>query len=166
MVMEVRWAPTHHPLWLKREMLLTGHRMVVVLLSSLLTSYTDATRCLPATSIRCVSCGELLFCQTISRRRFPTMLSFVEQSIRQLSEESHGKALTCLTMDRDPTMRLHGWKVHTKSGIGTLGCSSRICWRTLSFRTSLITRHFDNTMLMVIANMKTLCRAIGLGNRL
>ena len=163
--MEVRWAPTHHSLWPKREMLLTGHRMIVALLSSLLTLYTDATKCLPVTSIRCVSCGEL-HCHTMSRRRFPTMLSFAEQLIRQLLEESHGKALTSLIMDRDPMMRLHGWKVLTKSGIGTLGCSSRICWKTPSFRTSLIMRHFDNMMLMVIANMKTLCRAIGLGNRL
>src|SRR5712691_7981682 len=109
-------------------MLLTGHHMVVVLLSSLLTSYTDATRCPPATSIHCASCGELHFCHTMIHHYFPTTLSFAEQSIRHLSEESHGKALASLTMDRDPTMlRLCGWKAHTKSGIGTLDCSSKAC---------------------------------------
>ena len=164
--MEVLWALSHHCLQPKKKTSQTGHPMVVALPSSLLTSYTDAARCPPVTSIRYASYGELHFYHTTICRHFLTMLSFAKQSMRHLSGESHGKVLASLTLDRDLTMRLHGWKVHMNFGIETLGSSSRACWRILSFRTSSITRHFDNMMPMVIANMRTLCQAIGLGNRL
>ena len=124
---------------------------------SLLTLYTDATRCLPVTSICCAGCGKLYFCHTMIHCCFLTMVSFAEQLMKYLSGELHGKALASLTLDRDRTMRLHGWKVHIKYGIGTLGYSSRACWRILTFRTSSIMCRFDNMMLMVIANMKTSC---------
>jgi hypothetical protein len=86
--------------------------------------------------------------------------------MRQPSGESHRKASTSLILDHDPIMRLLGWKVHTKSGIGTLDLFSRACWRILSFGTFLIVHLFDNMMLMVTTNMKMLCQEIGLGNRL
>jgi hypothetical protein len=85
--------------------------------------------------------------------------------MKRLLEELHGKALHSLTMDSDLTMRLLGCKIHTKSGIGTLDCSSRACWRTLSLMASLIMPRFDNITLMAIANTKTLCQETGLGNR-
>ena len=146
-------------------MLLTGCHIIVVLLLSLLTSYTDATRCQQATLIYCASCGKLCFSHTIIHYRFQATVSFAEQSMKHLSGELHGKALHSLTVDRDPTMHLRGWKIHTKSGIGTLDCSSRACWRILSFMDSLIMPCFDNITLMAIANTKTLCQETGLGNR-
>ena len=163
--MEVLWTLSHRRLRPKKQMLRTGHHMVVVLLLSSLTLYTDATRCRQATSIRCASCGKLRFYHTIIHCRFRTTVSFAEQSTRRLSGESHGKALVSLTVDRDPTMRLCGWKIHTKSGIGTLDYSSRACWRILSFMASLIMPHFDSIGLMATDNTKALCQAIGLGNR-
>jgi hypothetical protein len=97
---------------------------------------------------------------------FPTTVSFAEQLMRQLLGESYGKALTSLTLDYDPIMCLLGWKVYTKSGIGTLNLFSRACWRILSLGTFLIMHLFDNMMLMVTTNIKMLCQEIGLGNRL
>ena len=164
--MEVLWTLSHHRLRPKQKTLMTGRHMVVVLLLSLLTSHTDATRCLPATSMRCVNCGKLRFCHMMMHHRFLTTVSFAKQSIRHLLGEPHGKVLASLTVDHDPTMRRPGWKVHMKSGIGILDYSSRACWRILSFGTSLIMHHFDNMMLTVIANMKMSCQEIGLGNRL
>jgi len=161
--MEVGWTLSYYHLHPKQK---AGHHMVVVLLSSLLTLYTDATRCPLATSIHCASCGKLCFCHTMICCCFLTMVNFAKQSMRCLSGESHGKASTFLTLDCDPTLHLCRWKVHMKSGIGTLSCSSRACWRILTFRTSSIMCHFNSTMLVVIANMKMSCWAIGLGNRL
>ena len=164
--MEVLWTLGHHRLQPKKKTSLIGHHMVVVLLLSLLTSYTNTIRCLLATAMYCSSCGKLRFYCTMMHRCFSTTVSFAEQLMRHPLGESHRKASTSLTLDHDPTMHLRGWKVYTKSGIGTLDWFSRACWKILSFRTFLIMRLFNNMMLMVTANMKMLCREIGLGNRL
>ena len=126
--MKVLWALSHHCLQPKKKTPQTGHCMVVALPSSLLTSYTDAARCLPATSICYASYRELHFYHTIICCHFLTMLSFAKQSMRHLLGESHGKVLASLTLDHDLTMHLHGWKVHMNFGIETLGSSSRACW--------------------------------------
>lgn len=160
--MGVLWIPRHHRVWLN---LLIGHLMVVILLLRLQTSYIDAARCLRAISYYSISYGWLHFSLTVVLRRFRAMKNFAKLLTRHLSEESHGKAITYLMMDRDPTIHHRGWKMNTKSGIGTPAYCSTTCWRILNFRISSTMRRFDNLMLMETADMKTLCRAIGLGIR-